>query len=52
MIDEYMDKLPVFRRHRSGNQEPVQPFMEASVDRLIVPYVPVTELVIDGSQFR
>jgi hypothetical protein len=33
----------------TGNQEPVQPFVEASVDRLIVPYVPVTELVIDDA---
>jgi hypothetical protein len=27
----------------------LQPFVEASVDRLIVPYVPVTELVIDDA---
>ena len=27
----------------------LQPFVEAGVDRLIVPYVPVTELVIDDA---
>jgi hypothetical protein len=53
MIDEYMDNLPVFPAtsvHEIKNR--LQPFVEASVDRLIVPYVPVTELVIDDAQFR
>ena len=50
MIHEYMDKLP----RDSGDmvqeiRNRLQPFVEASVDRLIVPYVPVTELVIDDA---
>jgi hypothetical protein len=50
MIDEYMDKFPV--SPATSVQEirnRLQPFVEASVDRLIVPYVPVTELVIDDA---
>jgi len=51
MIDEYMDKLPVIPGGDigTGNQEPVQPFVETGVDRRIVSYVPVTELVIDDA---
>jgi len=50
MIDEFMDNLPVIPatsvqeiKHR------LQPFVEAGVDRLIVPYVPVMEPVIDDA---
>ena len=48
MIHEYMDKLPVISATSVQEiRNRLQPFVEASVDRLIVPYVPVTELVID-----
>jgi hypothetical protein len=50
MIDEYMDKLPVIPATSVQEiRNRLQPFVEASVDRLIVPYVPVTELVIDDA---
>ena len=50
MIDEHLDKLPV--TPATSIQEiknRLQPFVEAGVDRLIVPYVPVTEPVIDDA---
>jgi hypothetical protein len=50
MIDEDTDKLPMIPAtsvQEIKNQ--LQPFVEASVDRLIVPYVPVTELAIDDA---
>ena len=51
MIDEYMDKLPVIpARSVQEIKNRLQPFVEASVDRLIVPYVPVTELVSDDAR--
>jgi len=31
-------------------KERLQPFVEAGVDRMIVPYVPVTEPVIDDAR--
>jgi len=49
MIDEYMDKLPVIPATSVQEINRLQPFVEASVDRLIVPYVPVTEPVIDDA---
>ena len=50
MIDEYMDKLPVIPATWVQEiRNRLQPFVEASVDRIIVPYVPVTELVIDDA---
>ena len=48
MIDGYMDKLPVIPAtavQEIKNRQ--QPFVEAGVDRLIVPHVPVTEPAID-----
>ena len=53
MTDEYMDKLPVIPATSIAEiKERLQPFVEAGVDRLIVPYVPVTEPVIeDARQF-
>jgi hypothetical protein len=45
-----MDNLPVIPA--TSVQEIknwLQPFVEAGVDRLIVPYVPVTEPVIDDA---
>jgi len=53
MTDEYMDKLPVIPATSIAEiKERLQPFVEAGADRLIVPYVPVTEPVIeDARQF-
>ena len=51
MTDEYMDKLPVIPATSVKEiKERLQPFVEAGVDRLIVPYVPVTEPVIDDAR--
>ena len=50
MIDEYIDKLPVIPATSVQEiKNRLQPFVEAGVDRLIVPYVPVTEPVIDDA---
>lgn len=47
MIDESMDKLPVIPATLVQEiKNRLRPFVEASVDRVIVPYVPVTEPVI------
>jgi hypothetical protein len=51
MTDECMDKLPVIPATSVQEiKNRLQPFVEAGVDRLIVPYVPVTEPVIDDAQ--
>jgi alkanesulfonate monooxygenase SsuD/methylene tetrahydromethanopterin reductase-like flavin-dependent oxidoreductase (luciferase family) len=51
MTDEYMDKLPVIPATSVKEvKERLQPFVEAGVDRMIVPYVPVTEPVIDDAR--
>jgi hypothetical protein len=50
MTDEYLGKLlviPATSVQEIGNR--LQPFVEAGVDRLIVPYVPMTEPVIDDA---
>ena len=50
MIDEYLANLPaipVTSVQEIKNR--LQPFVDAGVDRLIVPYVPVTEPVIDDA---
>ena len=45
-----MDKLPVIPATSVQEiKNRLQPFVEAGVDRLIVPYVPVTEPVIDDA---
>ena len=51
MIDEHMDYLPVIPATSVQEiKNRLQPFVEAGVDRLIVPYVPVvTEPVIDDA---
>ena len=50
MIDESMEKLPVIPAASVQEiRNRLQPFVEAGVDRLIVPYVPVTEPVIDDA---
>lgn len=51
MTDDYMDKLPVIPATSVKEiKERLQPFVEAGVDRMIVPYVPVTEPVIDDAR--
>jgi hypothetical protein len=48
MIDESMDNLPVIPATAVQEIENrLEPFVEAGVDRLIVPHVPVTEPAID-----
>ena len=50
MIDEYLDNLPVIPATSVQEiKNRLQPFVDAGVDRLIVPYVPVTEPVIDDA---
>ena len=53
MTDEYMDKLPVIPGTSIKEiKERLQPFIEAGVTRLVVPYVPVDEPVIaDARRF-
>ena len=51
MTDAYMDKLPVIPATSVKEiKERLQPFVEAGVDRMIVPYVPVTEPVIEDAR--
>ena len=51
MTDEYMDKLPVIPGTSiSEIRERLEPFREAGVTRLVVPYVPVSEPVIDDAR--
>ena len=50
MIDEYIDKLPVIPATSvQDNKNRLRPLVEAGVDQLIVPYVPLTEPVIDDA---
>ena len=50
MIDEFMDNLPVIPAPWVQEiKNRLQPFAEAGVDRLIVPYLPVTEPDIDDA---
>jgi alkanesulfonate monooxygenase SsuD/methylene tetrahydromethanopterin reductase-like flavin-dependent oxidoreductase (luciferase family) len=51
VTDEYMDKLPVVPATSIGEvKERLQPFVEAGATRLIVPYVPVSEPVIEDAR--
>jgi alkanesulfonate monooxygenase SsuD/methylene tetrahydromethanopterin reductase-like flavin-dependent oxidoreductase (luciferase family) len=51
MTDEYMDKLPVIPGTSIQEiKERLEPFREAGVTRLVVPYVPVKEPVIDDAR--
>jgi len=51
ITDAYMDKLPVIPATSIKEiKERLQPFVEAGVTRLIVPYVPVTEPVIEDAR--
>src|SRR5882724_12218593 len=51
ITDAYMDKLPVIPATSVKEiKERLQPFVEAGVDRMIVPYVPVTEPAIEDAR--
>jgi alkanesulfonate monooxygenase SsuD/methylene tetrahydromethanopterin reductase-like flavin-dependent oxidoreductase (luciferase family) len=51
ITDAYMDKLPVIPATSIQEiKERLKPFVEAGVTRLIVPYVPVTEPVIEDAR--
>jgi len=51
MTEEYMDKLPVIPGTSAGEiRERLRPFLEAGVTRLIIPYVPPTEPVVDDAR--
>jgi len=51
MTDEYMDKLPVIPATSVKEiKERLQPFIEAGATRLIIPYVPVAEPVIEDAR--
>ena len=51
MTDDYMDKLPVIPATSVKEiKERLKPFEEAGATRLIVPYVPVSEPVIDDAR--
>ena len=51
ITDEYMDKLPVIPGTSIAEiRERLQPFVEAGATRLIIPYVPVTEPVVEDAR--
>ena len=51
MTDEYMDKLPVIPATSAKEvRDRLQPFVEAGVTRLIIPYVPPTEPVVEDAR--
>ena len=51
MTDAYMDKLPVIPATSVKEiKERLKPFAEAGATRLVVPYVPVSEPVIDDAR--
>ena len=51
MTDEYMDKLPVIPGTSIKEiKDRLRPFAEAGVTRLVVPYVPVSEPVIEDAR--
>lgn len=51
MTDDYMDKLPVIPGTSIREiKERLEPFREAGVTRLVVPYVPVSEPVIHDAR--
>jgi len=51
LTDSYMDKLPVVPGTSIGEiKERMIPFFEAGVTRMIIPYVPVTEPVVEDAR--
>ncbi|NIM05963.1 MAG: LLM class flavin-dependent oxidoreductase, partial [Armatimonadetes bacterium] len=50
LTDAYMDRLPVIPATSiSEIKEKLVPFIEAGVNRMIIPYVPVTEPVVEDA---
>ncbi|HWP85784.1 MAG TPA: LLM class flavin-dependent oxidoreductase, partial [Terriglobia bacterium] len=51
VTDDYMDKMPAIAATSIAEiKERLQPYVAAGVTRLIIPYVPVTEPVLDDSR--
>ncbi|MBI4491125.1 MAG: LLM class flavin-dependent oxidoreductase [Deltaproteobacteria bacterium] len=51
LTDEYMDKLPVVPGTSIAEiKERLVPFVEAGATRLVIPYVPVTEPVVEDAR--
>jgi len=51
LTDDYMDKLPVVPGTSIGEiKERLAPFIEAGVTRMVIPYVPVTEPVVEDAR--
>ena len=51
LTDSYMDKLPVVPGTSIGEiKEKMIPFFEAGVTRMVIPYVPVTEPVVEDAR--
>jgi len=51
LTDSYMDKLPVVPGTSIGEiKERMIPFFEAGVTRMVIPYVPVTEPVVEDAR--
>ena len=51
LTDTYMDKLPVVPGTSIGEiKERMIPFFEAGVTRMVIPYVPVTEPVVEDAR--
>jgi alkanesulfonate monooxygenase SsuD/methylene tetrahydromethanopterin reductase-like flavin-dependent oxidoreductase (luciferase family) len=51
LADEYMDRLPVIPGTSIGEvRQRLLPFVEAGATRLVIPYVPVTEPVVEDAK--
>ena len=51
LTDEYMDKLPVVPASDVREiKDKMKAFEEAGVTRMVIPYVPVTEPVVDDAR--
>ena len=51
LTDEYMDKLPVVPATSIKEiKEKMKAFEEAGVTRMVIPYVPVTEPVVEDAR--
>ena len=51
LTDDYMDKLPVVpATNITEIKEKMKAFEEAGVTRMVIPYVPVTEPVVEDAR--
>ena len=51
LTDDYMDKLPVVPASDMQEiKEKMKAFEEAGVTRMVIPYVPVTEPVVEDAR--